>query len=226
MSLAPGLRRLAHRHLRRRARARRDAIAIESLAPVAGGYVPLTRMAMRPAGIATVLNDVVVNRRRRVVECGAGGSTLYIAHLLRERGGSLTTIEDDADWAARIADELEDRGLADVATIVVAPLEPAPPGPPWYARAPLEPLRAAGGIELLVVDGPAAYDRGREQARYPALPFFEPALAADATIVLDDVLRRGEEAVLARWERESGLRFERRHVDGVAVAVRGRGFIP
>jgi predicted O-methyltransferase YrrM len=222
------LARRARRHLLRGAAGRRDAQALQALAAVAPGYMPWSRMAMRPAAVAGVLNDIVLNRRRNVVECGSGISTLCIARVLSERGGRLTSVEDDPGWAEWVAGELAAHELDRVVSIVVAPLEPTPLGAPggrWYADAALAPIRAAGGIDLLVVDGPAACRRELGQARYPALPYFSRSLAPSCTIVLDDVHRRGENEVVDRWEAEHDIRFERRYAEGVAIGRRGPGFI-
>jgi transketolase len=55
-----------------------------------------------------------------------------------------------------------------------------------------------------------------------ALPALLADLAADATVVLDDIQRPGEQAVLARWEAETPLRFERREEQGrIAIARLG-----
>jgi hypothetical protein len=86
-------------------------------------------------------------------------------------------------------------------------------------------LRAALGsdpIDLLLVDGPPAYAAGHALARYPALPVLGDRLASGATVVLDDAERPGEQEVLRRWERETGLDFDRRAGRaGVAVARTG-----
>ncbi len=69
-----------------------------------------------------------------------------------------------------------------------------------------------------MVDGPPAYAAGHGLARYPALPVLYDWLAPDATLVLDDAERPGEQEVLRRWERETGLDFDRR-ADRAGVAV-------
>ena len=52
----------------------------------------------------------------------------------------------------------------------------------------------------------------------PALAALGSRLATGATIVLDDVERAGEQAVLVRWQQEHGLVFDLRPTAGVAVA--------
>ena len=113
--------------------------------------------------------------------------------------------------------------------VVHAPLAPHPhaePGLSWYDDAALTAgLRAAlagDPIDLLLVDGPPAYAAGHGLARYPALPVLGDRLAPGATVVLDDAERPGEQEVLRRWERETGLDFDRQ-ADRAGVAVARTG---
>lgn len=219
--------RFVQRAVRRSLRHHRDAIAMQRLGALSGPYIPWTLMAMRPSAVATILNDVVVNDRTTIVECGAGVSTVYIARLLRALGlGHLHTLEDDVAWASRLRELLGREGLEGRVTVTDAPLEPCQldrHGQPWYSEHALRALPES--IDLLLVDGPVAYGHGKRHARYPALPFFHSRLAWDCTVVLDDISRRGEQEVVDRWEHEFDLRFERRFVDGsIAIARRGDGF--
>jgi len=198
---------------------RNDLLAMPVLAPLSSTYLPWSLSAMRPSGVVAILNDIVVKRRRRVVELGGGISTFYISRLLRQRGGHLWTIEHDEEWAALLSRELAEEGLGDVATVVHAPLAPAAPEWPgddsaWYQREKLAEAVDGDPIDLLIVDGPPAYkDRWRHR-RYPAVPFFAPMLAADYTVILDDIDRLGEQEVLTRWEGQLGITFERRLTNG------------
>jgi predicted O-methyltransferase YrrM len=174
-------------------------------------YLPWNSGSMRPSGLVMVLNDICINSRQRVVECGSGISTIYLARLLRERGGKLVTLEHDERWRAYVSSELEREGLEGFAKVLLAPLERHHmlAGNLWYARAALEEaVSEIGEIELLLVDGPPAVERRHRLARYPALPSCADALTDDCTVVLDDIERRGERHVIARWEDESAFRFK------------------
>jgi hypothetical protein len=72
----------------------------------------------------------------------------------------------------------------------------------WY-DAPREDLPHR--IGLVICDGPPGQTPG---GRFGLLPQMRERLAPGATILLDDVDREGERAVLARWEAEEGLRTE------------------
>lgn len=221
-------RRLIRATLLRGTHERADILAMHTLAPLTNGYLPWSRSAMRPAAIVAVLNDVVINHRRRAVELGGGISTFYLGRLLRQTGGRLFTVEHDADWADTLTKQLGREGLSDVVTVIHAQLAPTThgwaDGNQWYDEGTLAPLLTGDPIDLLIVDGPPAYNNRIQHARYPALPFFLPALTQNATVVLDDIRRRGESEILERWERESGRKFRRRDMDSDIGITKSGGF--
>ncbi len=196
-----------------------DLHAWPALAPLQGGYLPWSSAAIRPAALVLLLNDVLVLGRETLVECGGGVSTLFFARLLAERGaGRLVTIEHDPRWSGFVLEALAREGLEEVACVVDAPLDEATG---WYDLPAVEAALPDAPIDLLLVDGPPAVEPGREEARHPALPVLHERLAPDATVALDDLPRAGEREVLARWEAEFGLRFERFEDEGIAVARTG-----
>lgn len=185
---------------------------------------------MRPAGLVAVCNDIVLHGRRRVVELGSGVSTVLLARLLTQRcapgGFRMAAVEHDDGWAQWVTDQLDRESVGHDVVVIHAPLLPhglAERGVSWYdevaVAAGLDRALQGGLIDLLLVDGPPAYATGYGLARYPALPVLQDRLAPGATVVLDDVERPGEQEVLRRWERETGLEFHRRaELAGVAVA--------
>jgi len=177
--------------------------------------------AMTPAGLAAVCAHVAGRQRRRIVECGSGFSTLVLARLLHTRGGRLVSLEHDQAWATRVRSDLAAAGLAEIAQVALAPLQPHPlarDGLQWYAQRALRSLPRR--IDLLLVDGPPAFEPETELSRYPALPALAERLAPDATVVLDDIDRRGELRILEAWERDCDFRFEIRPAERIAVGRR------
>jgi predicted O-methyltransferase YrrM len=203
----------------------RDLHAWQILRPLldAGGYLPWSEGAMRPAGLVDVCNQIVLDRRRRIVELGSGTSTVLLARLLRTTGGTLTAIEHDADWADWVTGQLAAEGLQEIGRVVHAPLEPSPFAVrdlPWYAAGAVDEAVAGDPIDLLIIDGPPAYRVEESVARAAAVPALLHRLAPDGTVVLDDIARPGEREVLELWEGASDLRFERRTFSGIAIARR------
>ena len=76
---------------------------------------------MRPSGLVAVLNDIVINNRSRIVECGSGISTFYIGRLLQERGGHLYSVEHDAGWADLLQRALAQEDLSEYVTVATRP---------------------------------------------------------------------------------------------------------
>jgi len=200
-----------------------DADAWHVLAPLLEPYLPWSNGALRPAGLVTVLNDVWFRTPALVVELGSGASTVVVARLLKELGsGRLLAVEHDETWAERVQRQLAHEDLAEVASVVRAPLRPHQrswDGAEWYDETVVVAAmtRVDLPIDVLVVDGPPAYRPGTAHARYPALGLLAEWLAPDATVVLDDVERPGEQAVLARWREEHAITFDLRPDAGIAI---------
>lgn len=178
-----------------------DAVALLTLAALPGPFLPWTAFSMRPAAIAAVLTEIVLGDREVIVELGSGNSTIYMARLIRQRasGAHILSVDHDREWAERTRLALKREGLSHVATVVDAPLRNG-----WYDPTAIP---STEGVDLLVIDGPPAYQPGTGRSREPALDHFAAALTADATIILDDARRPGEQAVIAAWEARHNRAF-------------------
>lgn len=209
-----------------------DADAHHALRALDGPYLPWSSGSMRPRGLVRVCNDIVLGARRRVVELGSGISTVLLSRLGTQLASvedfTLVAVEHDERWADWVARQLErEHGGGVRTTVATAPLRAHPHADEhlhWYDGAAVTAaLDAAFGrdlIDLLIVDGPPAFEEGMGTARAPALPVLWDRLAPGATVVLDDIERAGEQEVLRRWETQLDVQFERHPDAGVAVATR------
>ncbi len=208
-------------------RSAHDAVAIQVLAPLSTAYQPWSTSALRPSGLVKILNEILVNRRHCIVECGGGLSTVYIAKLLKQQGkGHLYTIEDNLGWIELLKSLLQEQGLGDYVTVIPAPLvtcEIALENNLWYDLTEFRSHLTEGTVDLLLVDGPPAYDQPRRLSRYPALPELRDYLAPNFTIILDDINRTGEAEILIKWATEFGLTFEEYFYDGDIAIARTQG---
>lgn len=211
-------RRLLFNHVLGTRSAINDLAALQRLAPLASPYLPWPEAAMRPCAVVAVLDEIAMLDGARVVECGGGFSTLYIGRLLREIGGSLTTVEQSEEWLDVLQGRLAVDGLEHTVELVYAPLECPPDhgGRPWYGQEALDSV-GRDGIDMLVVDGPVA-SPDHPHIRERALAYFHDRMAPGALVVLDDVLRRGEREIVGRWRAEFGIAMDIRSLHG-GIAV-------
>ena len=149
-------------------------------------------------------------------------SSIVIARLLAERGGKLSSVEHDPDWAAIVEGQLERESLGGVASLHASPLAPhrdAWDGAPWYSSGVLASLPER--VDLLFVDGPPGYGEGMAHSRYPALAALASRLAPSGIIVLDDADREPEREIVERWENEyPAWSFSVDAVAGLALGIR------
>ncbi|MFP4333970.1 MAG: hypothetical protein ACLFQC_00715 [Wenzhouxiangella sp.] len=118
----------------------------------------------------------------RILELGAGLSTVLL-DLLRERFGlELTSLEHDGDWVERI--RKQGAGAVIHSPLVERSLQ-------GYAAQVYDSAVLAGDrrFNVLLVDGPR---RSRRRSRWTALEFIEGWLEEDFVIIFDDAERRGE----------------------------------
>lgn len=158
---------------------------------------------MRPAALCCVLNEIIVHQRKRLVEFGAGISTIYIAHVLRDTGGRITSFEHDERWRDLVERYLAKYQLQDVVNLVHAPLAPcadALGGCQWYDRRIVLSHLKDVTVDGVIVDGPPASSAGLELSRYPALPVLRESLAESFFVFLDDIGRQGEREIFDRWQ--------------------------
>lgn len=212
------------REIREAIRRQYDILAYQSLKPLNRRFLPLGGSAVRPAGLETILNDIQVNDRRIITECGAGASTLYIARVLDKRGGKLFSIEHDKSWMEVVGKMVEEEELDEHVEFIHAPLNDTSfpkSGTSWYNTDTIK-KHIDVSIDLLFVDGPPAYSKDLRWARYPAYPFFQSFLSNEFTIIIDDISRNSTASMVEAWESEGLSAVERRFYRGdIGVARKG-----
>jgi len=213
----------------RAARMIHDVSALVQLRPLLHGYIPLSKMAMRPSAILKICNDIKINDRKIILELGSGASTVFIAKIMPP-DAILYSVDHDKTWLKIVTGWLENEGLRDRVIMIHAPLEPMSCGNhehPWYRPADITEALGTHLIDCLIVDGPPAGSSGAAaMARYPAVPAFKSHLSKNCSIYLDDVVRDGEKRIAELWGEELKISFKlHKDAGGYASAKIGEGYM-
>ena len=147
-------------------------------------------------GLLTLVVDHILSEKpRTVVEFGTGASTLIVAQALKlAGGGDFISFEQHPEFVQATREWLAVHGLE--ADLRAVPLRPSPGDWPglWYDHGEL-PER----IDFMLIDGPP----------WTIHPFTRGAagtvlgrIAPGGTVMLDDAARPGERVVARRWRKE------------------------
>jgi predicted O-methyltransferase YrrM len=191
-----------------------DTYALTLLQPLLkdGRLLPFTGASLRPLCLLHLVNDIVINHRRKILEFGSGISTIIIGRLIKFNGlkSRVISIEHDASWVAEMRDLITLENLEEVVRIVHAPListQQTFPTNQWYDTSIID--RELNGVfDMVIIDGPPAWETQKKEARYQALPFVFPRLAQKSIVYLDDANRKGEQKIINRWEKEFNIKFK------------------
>ena len=199
-----------------------DIKAMSLLPPLNIPFVPWSSSAAQPLAVNYMLNEIVINGRRKVLELGSGISTLYLATVLSRHGGTLLTVDHDENWLAVVESYLEQMDIPkDTVRVCHAPIKDFETKRfgdlPWYDAQAVRSSVSGDSFDMLVVDGPEAWMKTARYARYPALPLLSDALSADAVVFLDDIDRKGERRILKHWAGQYSYKAQLRPEASVGI---------
>jgi hypothetical protein len=192
-----------------------DIFALSLLKPLLTDYpyLPFTGSALRPFCLAHMLNVIVINGRRTIIEFGSEISTILIARLIKKNklNPTLLSIKNGLNWVKTLTGILQTEQMDDVVNVQCAPLKSskrALDNSKWCDFKILKALVKRRKFDRVIIVGPAAWEPGRGNSRYPAVPFIANKLDGSFSIYLDDAVRHDERAVIKMWE-EYAIHFNK-----------------
>jgi len=192
-----------------------DNYALSLLQPLINDYpyLPFTGSSLRPFCLAHMINDIVVNNRKKIIEFGSGISTIMIGRLIKKNNlnATLLSIEHDEKWINTLTQILKNEQIDDIIEVKHSSLKPcklALEDNEWYDLKTLKDYTKAKKFDMVIIDGPPAWEAGKSTARYPAVDFISNKLSKNFSIYLDDAIRAGEQEIIKRWEADYGIRFK------------------
>jgi hypothetical protein len=192
-----------------------DAYSLGLLQPLLVGFpfVPFTGSSLRPFCLNHMINDIIINQRLTIIEFGSGVSTIIIGRMIKKNklGATILSIEHNQEWAAVLKKWLQAEQLDDIVSVVVAPLKQchlAVNGNDWYDLEPLDQATKNKNFDMVIIDGPPAWEKSKSMARYPALPYIKEKLSGSYAVYLDDANREGEQSIIELWKKKYSIEFK------------------
>lgn len=175
-------------------------------------HIPVTKSSMSFFGISMILNDLIINQRKSILEFGSGLSTILLARLIKKNkiDCKIYSVENDKNWFDLLNNTLHKENTIENVIPVYAPLASSSKSKnnlEWYDESIINTHLSDTLIDLVIIDGPPAHEKTKSLSRYPALPFIIKRLNKDHSIYLDDVSRDGEKNILKFWLEEFQTEF-------------------
>lgn len=176
-------------------------------------YLPFNGGALRPICIAYILNEIIINQRKSVLEFGSGLSTIMMARLISKNNlkTKIVTVEHNENWATLIEQYLENENLLQFVTIIRADLKEIGTSlgaVNWYNYNEISTTIKDKKFDLIVVDGPIANSEKIKYSRFPAFVKLTNNFDEDFCLILDDANRTGEQEIIKSFiSTNTNLKF-------------------
>lgn len=171
-------------------------------------FIPYSVWTISPSLILHVLNEIVIKKRKAVIEFGGGASTFYITKLIKTNKleTKFYTVESNEDWGSELQTQLKALELDNIVKVIYAPLVNVPGQfsfqgqKSWYDTTVLnENIDKATFFDVILVDGPAG--KNTRFSRYSAVPFLKDRINSEFSIFLDDTIRKDERIIAEEWQK-------------------------
>lgn len=195
-----------------------------------GTFIPITEKTLRPFCLAFMLNEITINKRVSILEFGSGLSTILVGRLLKSENikGKIVSVEHDEKWVEYLNEIIRKEQMDDVINIIHAPLEQKTKKGGyefnWYDTKMIDAKTKDTFFDMLIIDGPPAFQEDKILSRYPALPYISERLNNNHVIFIDDVHRKGETLTKNYYEEEYNMKF-RVYGKTLGVYYKGDHFI-
>ncbi len=168
---------------------------------------PLRGWAISPDSLEIILRDLHPRNAPKVLEFGAGESTIAISAMLKRMGcGSLITVEHDVYFAEKIIGRIKKTDLQMYSTIQIVPMRKYGTrlGLPEFTSYDLSDVDV--DFDLALIDGPIMHQFGAATRSVP-LDWCVNRLRNDCVIYLHDAAR-SEEASIVKGSKNKWLNVD------------------
>ena len=176
-------------------------------------YFPFTSSSLNPHSLLCYINNLIMCKRKSVLELGGGVSTIVSAKVIKANklSSNLVVVDNDSSYIKILQDICKAEYIDDVITFIHAPIKEIEIDDKkyqWYDNKIFQENLMDKKFDLILVDGPLAHKKYNRYNRFPAIRYIKPLLEEKYSIYLDDVNRRGEHRIIKQWSNELNIAFE------------------
>ncbi|MFZ2900365.1 MAG: hypothetical protein WA004_17170 [Saprospiraceae bacterium] len=187
--------------------AQQENLALQLLSPLISNhtYFPWTSSSISPSTANYIVNDILINERKKIIEFGSGLSTIIIGRFLKkfDNDSTLFSVESDEKWIETLQSFIDRENLGHHIQFIHAPIKNSPYSfkshTAWYDSQCIEEKIEGIKFDMVIVDGPQGF---LSYSRYGALPFIKKHLNPKFSILLDDTNRKEEQEIFQKWSQE------------------------
>ncbi len=176
-------------------------------------FFPHSKFSLSYTNVLHILNDVLINQKKSLIEFGSGYSTIMLSKLIKQKNLDIQVLSIDANekWVAFLRNEIKKDGTEDRINIVSSELKYSDvcynKDHMWHNLDIIKNY-LPNTVDIIIVDGPEAGKEYLSLSRYPAIPFLNKIMTETCSIYLDDVNRNGEKQIILEWEQMLGIKFQ------------------
>lgn len=169
-----------------------DLLASVELNKIQAGFIPKSSYSMSPALLLHIINDVMINRRRCILEIGSGVSTVYISQIIAgsQSETSFISLDEDAKWQDTIRSYVKSNNCENMVQFLSVPVDKGK----WFKESILvdELSRIGRTFDCVIVDGPSTKDDTNVRERAVSFLHEKALLSENYIIFFDDTCRKAE----------------------------------
>ena len=157
---------------------------------------PMRGWAISPDAMSLIISELDMMNAPTVIEFGSGQSTVIFAAIVKNRGGSVISVEHDADYYSIINKQIQASGLSDVVKPLHVPLKDFD----LFRSYDTSCITDIGVPDIALVDGPPCFHGS--MTRFNPLKWCVEKMKSGGIIYLDDSFREGERQCLEKLQHE------------------------
>lgn len=169
-------------------------------------YFPITSFSVSSQLIHHILNDITINKPKRIIEFGSGISTIAINNFLEKEkiSAEFISIDNSEEWQKNIEQYISNNHMVRFYSFDILD-DPNDTNSFWY-QIPLESNLRKLKYDLVLIDGPRS--KTGVNTRSGAMKFLTDNLHRNSIIFIDDTDRSQEFELALGFSNVLGLDME------------------